>query len=130
LPWQADPPRAMLVVVIVVVVMIVVMVVAAVAEVSVVVVVPAVVVLYAAMLPVPVAGEVLLPIMVRSDPVSAFVRRPRPIALMPFVVRSYGVPIALNPDEIRPRTPGKHGHDSGRRRCANPDPDGDLRISC
>ena len=48
--------------------------------VAIVVVVPAVVVLKPAMIAVPVAFEESFPIMVRTDPASARVRRPRPIA--------------------------------------------------
>ena len=117
-----------MIVVVMIVVMVVVMIV--VTEVTVVILVRAVVVLYPPVLSVPVAAEVLPPVMVGSNPMSSLVRRPSPIAVVPLVVISDRVPVALDPDKVRPWSRGKHGHGSGGWRRANPNPDRDLRVSC
>src|SRR5579862_8608297 len=108
---------------------VVVMIVAIMTEIAIVVLVRVMVVLYPPVLSIPVACEVLLPVMVWRNPTSALVRWPGPIALVPFVVTSHGVPIALDPDEVRPRTRRNHSHRSGRRRRTNPNADRELRMS-
>jgi hypothetical protein len=70
--------------------------------VPVVVLVPAVIVFEPAMISVPVTRVKLLSIMVRFDPSSTFIGRPRPIAFMPFVVMADRIPIAAYPNALRP----------------------------
>ena len=69
--------------------------------VPVVVLVPAVIVFESAMISVPVTRIKLLSIMVRFDPSSTFIGRPRPVAFMPLVVMTDRIPITAYPHELR-----------------------------
>jgi hypothetical protein len=91
--------------------------------------VPAVVVLEAAAVSVPIAREVLLAVVVWRDPVRARVRRAGPVAGVPLVVLAVRVPIALHPDEVRPRA-RRHLNNPGRRGRANSDPERNLGARC
>jgi hypothetical protein len=71
--------------------------------VPVVVLVPAVIVFESATISVPVTRIELLSIMVRFDPSSTFIGRPRPVAFMPLVVVADRIPITAYPHELRPR---------------------------
>jgi len=82
--------------------------------------VPVMVMLPPAAISVPVTGKVSFTIMMRSYPVSTDIRRTRPIALVPFVMTSHRIPIALDPDEVGART-HRHGNHSRRRRSSDPD---------
>jgi len=68
--------------------------------VPVVVLVPTMIVFESAMISVPVTRVELLSIMVRFDPSSTFIGRPRPIAFMPFVVMADRIPITAYPHEL------------------------------
>jgi hypothetical protein len=79
--------------------------------------IPMVIVLKTATIPFPIPYKILPFVMMRRNPTRAPVRRSCPVSLVPFVVPSYGIPIALNPDEIRVRGRWKNAnHTRGRRR--------------
>src|SRR5215472_2059769 len=68
-------------------------------EVAVLIVIPVVIVFNAATLSLPVSRVISFAVVVRRDPVSSLVRWPCPIAFMPFVMLSDGIPITLYPHE-------------------------------
>ena len=76
----------------------------------------------------PVAVVEVFPVVARPDPASTRIRRPGPIAAMPSVAPSYGVPVTINPHEFRPWTWRKYGNHARRWRRTNPDSDRHLRV--
>ena len=70
-------------------------------EIAVVATVPVMFMLSPAAISVPIARKITLPVVMRYDPASSLVWRPSPIAFMPLVVPSQGIPISFHPDEIR-----------------------------
>jgi len=96
------------------------------AVVTIVIVIPLVVVFETAMIAVPVTGEIPLAVMARRDPASAGIRRTRPVSGMPVVVAIYGIPVAINPQEVRRWGDGPDGQNPGRGRRSNFDADRDL----
>ena len=84
---------------IVVIVAVVVVIVAMTVEVAIVIMVRVVIVLNPTVVSVPVTWKVPLSVMVRSNPVSTFIRRLGPIASVPFVVVSDRIPVAFDPCE-------------------------------
>src|SRR5271169_1454034 len=70
-------------------------------EIAIMVMVPVMIVVNPAAISVPVAHKIMLSIVMRYNPPSSFVRRASPIAFMPFVVLSYGIPISFHPHELR-----------------------------
>ena len=98
--------------------------------VAVVVTVPVMVVLNSAAVSVPVTREISLSIMMRNDPASALIRRPRPIARVPFVMVSNRIPVTLYPDEFGAWPHRYYRNHTGGRRSADPDSDGDLCLGC
>ena len=83
--------------------------------------VPAMIMLDAAMIAVPVAGEIFVTVMMRNDPVRAHVRRSSPIAVMPPVMPTHGIPIAFHPDIIRARPRRLHVNYARARRWSDSD---------
>src|SRR5262245_43017969 len=75
---------------------------------------------------VPVAVDVPTVIVVRRHPLRAFVRRARPITVVPEIVAGLRIPIPFDPRELGP---GPSGHDIGTRRRgrADLDTERDLR---
>jgi hypothetical protein len=73
----------------------------------------------------PATGEILSIDVVRHDPVRALVRRPRPVAVVPSVMRSLRILVALDPDIVGA---GASGHTVRTRpwRFADVDTDGYL----
>ena len=92
---------------------------------AVVVAIPMMVVLEAAVGAVPVAAVEATAFMARADPMRAGIRRTSPVTAMPDVIAVGGVPISLNPNELRTRT-DRDNIMSGRRRRANLNSDRDL----
>jgi hypothetical protein len=91
------------------------------------VMIPVVVVLQAASIAVPVAYKILAALVTRPYPAGSSVWRTRPITVVPSVVPSDGIPIALDPHKIRPRSWGKlANHARGRWR---PDADSHGNLS-
>ena len=90
------------------------------AIVAVVTTIPVVVVRKVAARSIPIPGKIPFAIMTRANPNSAFEGRTGPVAIMPVVAMSDGIPIALNPDETGARSVRLDEH-HGRRRgwCAN-----------
>ena len=85
------------VVIVVIVVVVILMVVVVPAIVPIVaVLVPLVIVFNTAAIPFPVSCKKLLSIVVRSDPSCPFIRRSRPITVMPLIVMPGGIPITVN----------------------------------
>lgn len=67
--------------------------------------------------------------MARSHPVRARVRRLRPVPVAPAVVPALRVPVAFHPDVARAwRGSAHHDHVGRRRRCADLDAHGHLRV--
>jgi len=127
---DSAPGRYRLLVIVVAVVVIVVIIPIVVVVIAIVFLVPMMVVLDAAMIAIPIANEIALPIMMWWHPMSADVRRTRPIAFVPFVVISDGIPVALNPHEVRSGAGWHDSNNARRRRRANANADGDLCASC
>src|SRR5476649_1051502 len=76
----------------------------------------------------PIAGEVLLAIVMWADPPSAFIRRTRPVPVVPYVLVVVAwVPVAREPHISRARAPrfALHAHHGWR---ADSDPDRELRC--
>lgn len=69
---------------------------------SVVVAIPMMVVFETTMGAVPIAAVEAAAFMARADPMRPGIRRASPIAAMPDVVAVDWVPVAFNPDELRP----------------------------
>lgn len=113
---------------IVIVVIVAVIIVVPAVAVPVVVMVPAVVVLEAAVVAVPVTGEVVLAVVARRYPPCARIRRASPVSGMPPVVMSDGIPVAFHPHKIGPRSRRNDRQHAGRRRRADLDSDGNLRV--
>jgi hypothetical protein len=113
---------AIMIVVIAVVVIMVIVVIAIPIAVPVVLPIPMVIVVKTATIPIPIPYKILPSVMVRGDPTRAHVRRPCPVSLVPFVVPSYRIPIALDPDEIRVRGRRKNADHTRRRRRPDIDP--------
>jgi hypothetical protein len=84
--------------------------------------IPMVIVLKTATIPIPIPYKILTTVMMRCNPARAHVRRPCPVSLVPFVVPSYRIPIALDPDEIRARGRRKNSNHTGSRRRPDIDP--------
>jgi hypothetical protein len=70
-------------------------------EIAVVVAVPVMIMLSPPAVSVPIARKIMLSVVTRCNPASSLVWRPSPIAFMPLVVPSQGIPISFHPDEIR-----------------------------
>jgi hypothetical protein len=96
--------------------------------VTVVVLVPAVIVFKPAAFSVPVPCIKLLPIVARFHPSSAFIGRPRPVAVMPFVVVADRIPIAAYPGEFRAWACGHDANHTGTRRRTNSDTKRNLSL--
>ena len=90
------------------------------------VMVPPMIVFELAAVSVPIPGKELRSIVTRPNPASAFIRRPRPVSLMPTIVASYRIPITVDPGVARP---GADGHDTNHarwRRWTDSDSNPDL----
>ena len=98
-----------------------VVVVAIVVAVAISVLVPSVIVGYMAALAIPIAGVVVVPIMMRRHPSCTAVRRAAVVSLVPLVVVPYGIPVSTYPDIVSARTPGLHSDDAHRWRRADMD---------
>ena len=79
-------------------------------------------------IPIPVTCIVPFAVVVRSNPVCPLVGRSSPIAFMPLVMVSYGIPITLYPCELR-SWPFWYNHNRPDWRWRrNDDSNGNLRI--
>jgi len=93
------------------------------------VLIPVVIVFNTAALSFPIPGIIPFSVVSWRNPTSPFVGRLSPIAFMPLVVISHGIPISLNPNVIR-RRPCLHNHNRPRRRWRrNYNSNGNLRVS-
>jgi hypothetical protein len=113
-------------VVLAIAVMMIVAIAVVIAEIAVMVMVRAVIVFHPTVFAFPIAVVEPLSVMVRPHPASAFIWRAAPIALMPLVVVSHGIPIALDPNELRSRTVRHNTHHARRWRRANSDSNRNL----
>jgi hypothetical protein len=91
--------------------------------VAIMVMVPVVVMLEAAARAVPISDVELSAFVTRADPVSSRVGWASPIAAVPNVAATYGIPVAINPDIFWPRLHGTHVHHTRWRRLPNPNTD-------
>jgi hypothetical protein len=96
--------------------------------VTVVVLVPMVVVFEAAMVSVPVTRIKLLSIMVGFNPSRAFIRRPRPVAVMPPVVVADRIPVTAYPGVLRARALGFNVNHTGTWWRTNSDTKRNLSL--
>ena len=94
-----------------------------------VIVIPFMVVLDAAMFTFPIAVVEAFSVVARADPASTFIGWPAPIAFMPAIVTSGGIPVAADPDESGFGLRGDDGHNTRLGRSANADANRDLRVS-
>jgi hypothetical protein len=85
-----------------------------------------VIVFHAAMVAIPVSGEELLSVVTRSDPVSAFIRRTRPITRVPAISAVYRVLITIDPDITGAGRGRTNRDDAWRRRGPNANADANL----
>jgi hypothetical protein len=93
---------------------------------AVVITIPLVIVLLAAVISVPIAVVELAALIPGSHPASAGIRCAGPVAFMPFVMVSYGVPVARNPQVFRAGTDRNNSHSARRGRRPDPDSNRDL----
>ena len=63
--------------------------------------VPTMIVFEAATIATPVASEEALAIMMRGHPCGAGIRRPAPVAGVPFVMATNWIPVAIHPNKLR-----------------------------
>jgi hypothetical protein len=113
-------------VVLAIAVMMIVAIAVVIAEIAVVVVVGAVIVFHPAVFAFPIAVVEPLSVMMRPHPASAFIWRAAPIALMPLIVVSHRIPIALDPNELRSGTVWHNTHHARRWRRTNSDSNRNL----
>jgi hypothetical protein len=119
-------PIVLIAVVFAIAVMMIVSIAIVIAEIAVVVLVPTVIVSHPAAFSLPVAFVEPLSIMMRPHPASAFIWRAAPIALMPPIVVSHGIPITFDPNELRSGTVRHNTHHARRWRLANSDSNRNL----
>jgi hypothetical protein len=93
---------------------------------AVVITIPPVVVLPAAVISVPIAVVELAAVIPRRHPASADIRCASPVSFMPFVMVSYGIPVARNPQVFRTRTDRNNSNHARWRRRSDPDSNRDL----
>lgn len=98
--------------------------------VPVVVFIPAVIMFETAVISIPVTRIILLPIVARFDPSSAFVGRTCPVAVMPLVVVARGKPITVHPCEFRAWALGRDADHSWARWRTNSDAKSNLSLRC
>jgi hypothetical protein len=91
--------------------------------------IPVMVVVNPTMVSVPVANVILAALVARSDPRSAGVGRPSPIALMPSVAAAVRIPIPVHPVVIGARSHRPHSNHPGTRWLTNPDSHGYLSVN-
>ena len=89
--------------------------------------VPAMIMLELAFVTGPVARIILFPFIARADPSRAFIRRPGVIAIVPNVAIVGWIPVAVYPCVALARAGWANPNHARRRRCTNPNPDGELR---
>ena len=89
-------------------------------------VIPVVIMFNAATASVPIPTVIPFAVVVRRDPTSALIRWPGPIAFVPSIMSSHGIPITPHPHASR--IWHRRGNHSNRRRRwrANNDTNGDL----
>jgi hypothetical protein len=88
-----------------------------------------VVVFHAAVRSLPVTDEVSFAVVARRNPTSSFVGWSSPIAFVPLVTLSYGIPITLHPREFRTRAYWRNPNHAGWRWCPDDNSNGNLRVN-
>jgi hypothetical protein len=91
--------------------------------------IPPMIVFYVPSISFPVTLKKLLTIMVRRNPTSSLIRRSSPIAFVPFVMPSRGIPITAYPHELRPWPCWENSNHPGLWRRSNPDSEGNLGLN-
>jgi hypothetical protein len=79
------------------------------------IVIPVVIVRNPAAISLPVAFEKAVAVVMGTNPMRTGIRCPGPISVMPFVVVSYRIPVALDPKKIGSWTRRQNPHHAGRR---------------
>jgi hypothetical protein len=88
------------------------------------------IVLDAAVLAFPIAAEEALTVVTRAYPASALVGRASPIAAMPAIVATNGIPVAIDPEELRAGADRANSNDARRGRGTDYDSDRNLSERC
>jgi len=76
----------------------------------------------------PITHKILVALMTRRHPIGALIRRPSPVALMPSVMPSHWIPIALHPYKPFSWRRRLNINHTRRWRCANCNTNGNLRV--
>jgi hypothetical protein len=100
------------------------------AMVSFAVAVPVVIVFNAAAIPFPITHKEPFAVVARCNPTSSRVWWSSPIALMPPVMPSYGIPITLHQHKLRTRRFWQNPNNPGRRWRPNCNSNGNLSVNC
>lgn len=87
---------------------------------------PGMVVVYTAVISIPETVEESLSVVTGCDPVGTRIGWPTPISVMPLVMVSDRIPVALHPHVVRPWTGRPKRDNAGRWRRTNSDSDRDL----
>lgn len=93
--------------------------------VAIMVVIPMMVMFEAPAVAIPVAVVIAATFMARANPTRASVGRQRPIAAVPAIMMSVGIPIAINPEVLRTRA---HRYDIVARGRRRPDFNADADL--
>jgi len=83
----------------------------------------------AAMFTFPIAVVEAFSVVARADPASTFIGWPAPIAFMPAIVTSGGIPVAADPNEFGPGLCRDDGDNTWFGWRTNTDPNRYLRVS-
>ena len=130
-PLQPSENHSELVIVVIVVIVVVaamVIMIFVAAMIAVMIFIPTVIMFYAAVFAFPITVVEAFAIVTWADPAGAGVRRARPVAFMPAIVSTHGIPITANPDKIWSWLLRNHGNHAWRWWCANPYADRDLSV--
>jgi hypothetical protein len=92
--------------------------------------VPVMIVFNTAAISFPVTHKETFAVVVRRNPASSLVRWSTPIAFMPLVMLSCGIPITFHPHEIRSRPFWEHPNHPDWRWRPNCNSNGNLRVYC
>jgi hypothetical protein len=98
--------------------------------VAIVVVIPVMIVLEAAAVAIPIPGIVHTAFVARNNPARSGVRWASPVALVPAIMATHGVPVTVYPEELRTGADWPDGNYARRRRGSNGDANSNLSLRC
>lgn len=91
--------------------------------------VPPMIMFYVSAISLPVTLKKLLTIMVGCNPTRSLVRGSSPVAVVPSVMPSRGVPVTVYPHKFRPWLSRQNSNHPGLGWRSDPDSEGDLRVN-